>query len=166
MALIDAGPVVILVIDDNEGFARYLSRTLTRAGYEVAVAGTAGEGLARLAEASTAEPFALAIVDYNLPDYNGIELARLARERGDDTKFVLISGARELLDADESDILKNFEQVIGKPILPTAIVEIVNRYTGRNMSLPISKEIAQAAQAAGVEVQPPPPIDDDGGGSV
>lgn len=149
---------MILVIDDNPGFSRVLSRMLEKAGYQVRLAMTADIGLGLLCDAARdGEPYELAIIDYQLDGgVNGVTLAHQARERGSVTKFVLISG--EFADAASAQHLDldDFEEVIGKPILATAMVEMVNRYTGRNMSLPIPAEITEAAAAAGLDLAPAP----------
>lgn len=164
---------MILLIDDNPGFSRTVSRMLEKAGYEVEVAPTGEQGLGRLCDAARGgEPYELALIDYHLDDstLDGVELAHQARERGSKTKFVLISGEFRYgkADAESTGVrLDDFEEVMGKPMLSTAMLEMVNRYTGQNKSFPIAKEIAEAAEAAGVDVQQlPPPAGDDGDGSV
>lgn len=140
---------MILVIDDNPGFANMVSRTLRRAGYRSRIAATAEKGLDLLLAPVEGDPCELAIVDYQLDgsSINGVELARQARCAGVATKFVLISGYA----LDDSD-LGDFEQVIGKPILATELIELANRHTGRSNALPLPPELAEAAAAAGVEV--------------
>lgn len=162
---------MILVVDDNPGFSRIVGKTLTAAGYEVQLAPTAAEGLRLLTE-DRAEPYELALIDYRLDGgVNGIEVARQAREAGSAVKFVLISG--EIAEdgvAFTGLCLADFEQVIGKPMLATAMIEMANKYTGRNMSLPMPAEITEAASAAGIEVSPglppgpPQSSEDDGDG--
>ena len=56
-------------------------------GFDVETAVTAAEALERLA----AQPFDLALVDLMLPGTNGIQLARLARDRHPGTRVVLMS---------------------------------------------------------------------------
>ncbi len=65
----------ILVLDDNEGNRLLLEVALTTGGFEVQTAKTGEEALA-LAETT---PFAVALVDINLPDADGLEIARRLR---------------------------------------------------------------------------------------
>lgn len=155
---------MILVIDDNPGFNRTLSRTLQRAGFEVRSAASAEQGLHCLCEADAdGSPFELALIDYHLDDsrLDGIELARRARQCGIETKFVLISGEFSGLDADEVPhipgvSLDDFEGFMPKGMLTTSIVEMVNRHTGQCLAIPLAPEIADAAAAAGLDVSPAP----------
>jgi DNA-binding response OmpR family regulator len=69
-------------------------------GFDVETAATSAEALDRLA----AVPFELAIVDLMLPGTNGIQLARIVRERHARTRVVLMSAyhlsERQLARAD------------------------------------------------------------------
>jgi DNA-binding NarL/FixJ family response regulator len=78
----------ILVIDDHAGFRRCASALLSAEGFEVV--GEAASGEAALALAAELEP-ELVLLDIQLPDLDGFEVAErlLARDRG--LKIVLIS---------------------------------------------------------------------------
>jgi DNA-binding response OmpR family regulator len=63
-------PRRLLVVEDDVTVARALSRTLARAGFSVAIARSCG------AARSLAQSFDFAILDLDLPDGNGVDLAR------------------------------------------------------------------------------------------
>src|SRR4051794_27303115 len=63
-------PQRLLIVEDDLTVARALSRTLARAGYSVALARSCA------AARSLAQSFDLAILDLDLPDGNGVDLAR------------------------------------------------------------------------------------------
>ncbi|HEY6853401.1 MAG TPA: response regulator, partial [Gemmatimonadales bacterium] len=72
----------VLVVDDNATNRRIVHEMLTGAGAAVAEASTADAGLAALHRARDAnEPYDLAIIDGQMPDRDGFELA--ATVRGD-----------------------------------------------------------------------------------
>jgi CheY-like chemotaxis protein len=80
----------ILIIEDQED-ARVSLRLLLQAdGHEVSTARTASEGLARLAEFRPD----IALVDIGLPEFDGYELARRARElpAGHRVKLIALTG--------------------------------------------------------------------------
>jgi ActR/RegA family two-component response regulator len=60
----------LLVVEDDVTLARALSRTLARRGFSVAVARSC------TAARSLAQTFDMAILDLDLPDGNGVDLAR------------------------------------------------------------------------------------------
>ena len=69
----------LLLIEDDEGIVRFLSRALTYEGYQVDVATDGETGLA-LARAKMPD---LVILDWMLPGMDGIEVARRLRAMGD-----------------------------------------------------------------------------------
>ncbi|HEY0466961.1 MAG TPA: response regulator [Polyangiaceae bacterium] len=63
-------PLRLLVVEDDVTVARALSRTLARAGFSVAVASSCATARALV------QSFDFAILDLDLPDGNGVDLAR------------------------------------------------------------------------------------------
>ena len=90
----------VLVVDDEPNHVRVLSIGLKIEGFDVTVANDAAAALAVL----DAIPADIAIVDLMMPGTNGIELARMVRERHPATRIVLTSAyhlsERQLLRAD------------------------------------------------------------------
>ena len=71
--------VEILVVEDEQSIASFVSLYLKNAGYEVRTAAT---GSAALAEVQVREP-ALIILDLMLPDLDGIEVCKRVRQSSD-----------------------------------------------------------------------------------
>jgi DNA-binding response OmpR family regulator len=90
----------VLVVDEQANQARMMAIGLRVEGFDVETAESSAQALERLA----AQPFDLALVDLMLPGTNGIQLARLARERHPGTRVVLMSAyhlsERQLTRAD------------------------------------------------------------------
>jgi DNA-binding response OmpR family regulator len=90
----------VLVVDDEANHARVMAIGLRIEGFDVETACDAESALAQL----RAQPFDLAIVDLMMPGTNGIQLARLVRERHPHTQVVLTSAyhlsERQLTRAD------------------------------------------------------------------
>jgi DNA-binding response OmpR family regulator len=69
-------PQRLLVVEDDLSVARALSRTLARAGFSVACARSCS------AARSLSQAFDFAILDLDLPDGNGVDLARALMRTG------------------------------------------------------------------------------------
>ena len=67
----------VLIIDDEAAIRESLETLLEFEGFSVEVAETGEEGLARLAE----HPFDLVLLDFALPDRNGLEILADIRSR-------------------------------------------------------------------------------------
>lgn len=87
-----------LVIDDSKAMRMILSRILTSLGFTVHQAVDGRDGLSRL-EAN--DSIGLVLVDWNMPEMNGIEFVRAVRQldRYDGVKVMMVSS-----EADRSRI--------------------------------------------------------------
>ncbi len=70
---------LILIVEDETSIASFVAMYLKKAGYEVKVAGSGTEALAR----ASADHPSLIILDLMLPDLDGIEVCRRIRQRSD-----------------------------------------------------------------------------------
>lgn len=78
----------VLIVDDHEGFRASARRVLESEGYSVIA--EAGDGVSGVAAAAEARPD-LALVDVQLPDFDGFEVTRRLLEAGEAPEIVLIS---------------------------------------------------------------------------
>src|SRR5260370_9247597 len=80
-------PGAILIIDDEAAIRESLETLLDLEGYTVRSAENGQEGLARIAE----RPFDLVLLDFALPDINGIDLLHEIRERDPQLSVIMIT---------------------------------------------------------------------------
>ena len=73
----------ILLAEDDDSMRGFLTRALTKAGYEVVAFANGAEAYDRLKE----EPFSLLLTDIVMPRMDGIELARRASELDPELKI-------------------------------------------------------------------------------
>jgi DNA-binding NarL/FixJ family response regulator len=78
----------VLVVDDHQGFRRCAGTLLTEAGYDVV--GEAETGTAAVSLAGEVGP-ELVLLDVQLPDLDGFEVAARLLERDPALKIVLVS---------------------------------------------------------------------------
>ncbi len=80
-------PGSILIVDDEAAIRESLQTLLEMENYSVECAATGEEGLNRIAE----RPFDLVLLDFALPDKNGLEILRDIRERDRDLSVIMIT---------------------------------------------------------------------------
>src|SRR3954468_11722266 len=80
-------PGTILIIDDEMAIRESLQTLLELEDYQVHTAETGEEGLSRIAE----HPFDLVLLDFALPDKNGLEVLRDIRDRDPSLAVILIT---------------------------------------------------------------------------
>jgi DNA-binding NtrC family response regulator len=82
-----ASPGTILIVDDEMAIRESLQTLLEMEEYQVEAVGTGEQGLTRIAE----HPYDLVLLDYALPDKNGIEILREIRDRDPSLAVILIT---------------------------------------------------------------------------
>ncbi len=85
-------PVKILVVDDDNNLRETLVDLLELEGHKVYQAATAAECL----EICSSEFFNVILMDYNLPDENGVELIRKIRSFNKDSQIIMITAYASL----------------------------------------------------------------------
>jgi DNA-binding response OmpR family regulator len=88
----------VLVVEDEEDIAFPLARTLEREGYEVARVETGRDALEEMAMSI----YDVVILDLGLPDIDGLEVCRRAREDGYTGAIIILTGRTGELDRVDS----------------------------------------------------------------
>jgi len=100
----------ILVIEDHRDLALGLRINLEERGYQVHVAATIADGLARLRQVQPD----LVILDLSLPDGDGLDLLRRLRSSGDKT-LILVLTAKNRQDAKVVGLRGGADDYVTKP---------------------------------------------------
>jgi len=111
----------ILVIDDDRWTREALVSILRRAGYQV----TPQERLGQELDAGQfPQRYQVAVLDYHLPDLNGLEVARRLKQFQPDCRIVMISSELPNLPelAGQEAVVDRF---LAKPFSKDAILEVI-----------------------------------------
>ncbi len=127
-----SGSLRVLVVDDDPVFVRLLSRCVQVAFADVHVAiARASSGAAALANAERARPDLL-ILDYLLPDTNGVDVLSRVRALGEGShpEVIVASGAVGSGERWRFDIL-GVSEVVPKPFEFAKLVEVIRCVASR-----------------------------------
>jgi DNA-binding response OmpR family regulator len=110
----------ILIVEDDAVFCKLLTRFLSKNNFEVLDAQDGKNALKLVAE----NDFSYAILDYRLPDMNGIDILKKIKVKNEDTKVILITryGDRGVANA---AIEYGADAFISKPINPDELLQVV-----------------------------------------
>lgn len=86
----------VLVVDDSRAIRMILGKQLKQMGFTVTEASNGREALQKI-EASSPTTFALAMVDWNMPEMNGLELVKAVRAQAQyqSVKVVMVTTETE-----------------------------------------------------------------------
>lgn len=112
----------VLLVDDEAMILRLETTILERAGYEVETAHDGREGLGLAAR----RPFDVAIVDYDMPSVDGLDVLRELRDLQPNCQRILCSGNLNLPVVMEAVNRGEISRVIQKPVTPHELLETVN----------------------------------------
>jgi two-component system, sensor histidine kinase and response regulator len=133
----------VLVVDDNVNNRTILLRQLGGFGLEVEAVSTPQEAIPRLVSALEAgRPFNLALLDWHMPDMDGLQLASAIRadQRFTDLLLVMLSSSAALGDVREITAV-GFAAFLAKPVR----VEQLRRCLAGILGAPVVHEIPRVA---------------------
>src|SRR6185295_6897908 len=112
----------LLIVDDELGMRQFLTHLLQREGHTVRVAESGVQALAELSK----DPADLVISDIKMPDMNGIEMLRAARELLPDIEVIMMTAFASVDTAREAFLLGAYD-FVQKPFDNDLLKETVNR---------------------------------------
>ena len=123
---------LVLVVEDEPAMRDMLERMLERAGYGVTCAADGAEGLARL-EAGDVD---LVLLDLMLPQLDGLEFCRQARERQErHVPIIMVTGSVNAADR-RAGFAMGADDYVLKPFRTQALVDRVRAWTRRGADAP------------------------------
>jgi two-component system response regulator HydG len=113
----------VLIIDDDNSVLRTFSRLLQKSGYEVETAETGKEAIEKVCTRS----FDVLLVDFRLPDINGVELLEKTKTNGNvqNAVKIMITGFPSLeVGAKALDL--GIDAYIVKPVNPFDLLSLIS----------------------------------------
>lgn len=110
------------MVDDDRAVRRFLRRAVEIAGYEVDEFAGAGDALGGF----TAGKYAVALVDLNMPEYDGLWLLERLKEVDPDIVVVIVTGSGEVQEAVDA-LTHGALDYVRKPVSVAEIAEVVHR---------------------------------------
>jgi len=117
----------VLVVDDNASSRDIFCEMLESMSFNVSVAASAREGIAELVQADSNFPFRLVLMDWRMPEMDGLKAARMIRESKDikdQPKIVMVTAyGNELIgsQAEEAGLLG----VLIKPVSSSLLFDSI-----------------------------------------
>lgn len=112
----------VLIADDNEVFSHSVERHLKREGFEIFVAheGNTAKSMVLAAESDN-YPFDLVVVEFFMPNMQGVDLVRWLHQHFPGLSVLMVSGFGNI-DLMNKVIRQEIDASLKKPVLPGQII--------------------------------------------
>jgi len=125
----------VLVVDDNDTSREIFQEFLTSMSFDVTLASSAEEGISKLEEASRDNPFDLILMDWKMPDMDGIAASKKIRDLESEirnVKIIMVSAY------DLEKVAKQGEKVgingfLLKPASPSTLFDAIMEAFGKGI---------------------------------
>ncbi len=121
-ARITSGAPSVLLVDDDRNILDTAKDILEEAHYDITTASTGASAIEELDK----RDFNIVVVDFQLPDSTGLELARKVRERNENTCVVLMTGHASLEMAVKA-IQESIYDYLIKPVDPARLLRTLEK---------------------------------------
>jgi two-component system, NtrC family, response regulator HydG len=121
----------ILLIEDDLTFARILEGFLSKHGFQVTSHHTGKEGL----KAFAGKPFQLVLLDYRLPDTNGLDILLDMKKEGADVPVIIMTSFSDIRTAVKAIKVGAFEYIT-KPVNPDELLMVVRQALKKEKAVP------------------------------
>ncbi len=132
----------VMVIDDNAVAVEILLQMLESLRCEAVGVESGEKGLALLEQAAQSEPFDLVLLDWQMPEMDGIEVARQIRARGfvHEPELIMISAYDMTELADEIEHI-GIEKRLTKPVTESQLFDAMMEVVGVDKESPMQRTI-------------------------
>ena len=129
----------VLVVDDNENALEIISSQLEYFGLDVTKASDATQAEALITSQDKQAPFTIALIDYRMPDMDGLTLAnRIVNDLALNSapKLILVTAATRLFDDEPEELTQYIDATLTKPLNPSLLFDtLINVVSGKPMPL-------------------------------
>ncbi len=124
VTVIHPGEMTVLIVDDDPIACEHAKLVLEKAGISAEIAGSGLEAVEMVSLHQTRmEPYNLILVDWKMPEMDGVETTRRIREIVGNESAIIILTAYRWDDVLEEAVQAGVDSFIAKPVFATAVME-------------------------------------------
>jgi signal transduction histidine kinase/DNA-binding response OmpR family regulator/HPt (histidine-containing phosphotransfer) domain-containing protein len=135
-SIADLGSLRVLVVDDNASSREILTSMLTGFGLRVDQAGSGESAVAQLERADADHPYQLVLMDWKMPDRDGIQTTRAIQRDSDISHLptVIMVTAYDRDEASKAADGVDISAFLSKPVTPSTLLDAIMGALGRKVA--------------------------------
>jgi signal transduction histidine kinase/DNA-binding response OmpR family regulator len=144
----------LLIVDDNATSREILHQQVRAWGLSVRSVATGPQALERLrAAAASSEPYDLALLDMQMPEMDGLELAHIIKADPTLAAVHLLLLTPASLHHDSHEVRQaGIAQYLHKPVRPSRLYDCLAAFVGIHTTTSVAPQVAQAQPARSTEI--------------
>lgn len=130
----------VLIVDDNSASQEILHHIIDNFGLRATTASSGKEALSLITENQTNDPFSLVLVDWKMPDMDGVETCRALHDQhkgNEDFPTILMVTAYGLDDARRASKDVDIAGFLTKPVTPSSLFDAIIQASHLEYAVPI-----------------------------
>lgn len=132
LAQADYAHVRVLVVDDHEDEGSYIRTMLKRCGVKAEAVTSGVKALKKIKARMEGDyRYDMCIVDWNMPEMNGVEVATRIREELQDQMPIIIATAYDITEIEDMAKAVGVNKVVAKPLFQSTLFDILVSTFGR-----------------------------------
>lgn len=120
----------ILIVDDSPEIRSYFLHVMAALELSCDVAKSGSEALSMTENSKGKKPYSIFFIDWQMPEMNGIELARKIKEITDHNGIIIMISAAEWSDIEQEALAVGVNSFVSKPLLPSTLINRINECLG------------------------------------
>jgi DNA-binding NarL/FixJ family response regulator len=130
----------ILILEDNDQLAHCLAMELEQEGFSVETARSGAEGLQRLRQGEHPAPFDALIIDWDLPDFSGLEVYERLANQPQRPPALMLTG-RDRVEDRVTALNRGFDDYLVKPFSFDELIARLRAITRRQQQAPAPSRV-------------------------
>lgn len=134
------GAINALVVDDDENTCDYIRLLFRRCGAKCVTVTSGAEALRAVSlAAGKGEQFSLCLIDWRMPDMDGLETIKLIREASEDSLPIIVLTAYDFTELADKAAEVGVNRFISKPLFQSSLFDLLASISGVNDTVPDEK---------------------------
>jgi signal transduction histidine kinase/DNA-binding response OmpR family regulator/HPt (histidine-containing phosphotransfer) domain-containing protein len=131
----DLGALRVLVVDDNSSAREILCAMVASFGLRVDQSDSGKAALERLDEAAELDPYQLVLMDWHMPEMDGVDVTRVIQSDGDakDIPAIIMVTAYGREEAGQALEGLDIGGILAKPVTPSSLLDALMMAMGRTV---------------------------------
>ncbi|MFG0928122.1 PAS domain S-box protein [Pseudomonas sp. CJQ_8] len=145
----------VLVVDDNHTAREVLARTAVALGWQVDQASRGREAVERVLRAANVRPYDVVLMDWRMPDVDGLTAARLIRDSLMDSAPVVVmvtAHSHEVFASLQQGPQEPYVAVLSKPITPKQLATTVELAVSGTQSSNVTGPVSPLSRLDGIKL--------------